>query len=326
MYNPFPLLPHPIRNYILTSVIGHGGFATVYKATNVLYNFEFAIKVVCKSSISESVNSTYLAEVNSLTKLDHPNVIRLYDFFSEDDNMFLVLEYCSGGTLEDKINRNELITKEDKIRVCSQIISAIKYCYEMKIAHRDIKAANVLFDCNGRVKVSDFGLSGFINHGSFTNEHKGTLSYLAPEVCQRGFFDPFKSDIWSLGVLFYRMFTSNFPFEGKSKDELRENIINGFYPEILTGSMLKPIRRMLIVNPDERISICQLSKMKEFVVPLSSATLQAIPKFKSQQIDTLNIKLNRRRSSLLYNQKIIAAKKQRHHSFNQAIGNTLTFT
>lgn len=78
----------------------------------------------------------------------------------------------------------------------------MKYCFDNSIAHQDIKAANVLFDRNGRVKVADFGLSVFIHPDDNIDQHKGTFAYLAPEVCQKGYFNPFKSDIWSLGVLY----------------------------------------------------------------------------------------------------------------------------
>ena len=96
MFNPYPNLPYQIKNYVLNSIIGQGGFAVVYKARNILYDRDFAVKVICQSKLSSA--STYEAEIQSLTQLDHPNVIRLYDFFKEDSNLFLVLEYCGGGT------------------------------------------------------------------------------------------------------------------------------------------------------------------------------------------------------------------------------------
>ena len=104
MNDPYPKLPHQVRNYVLNSIIGKGGFATVYKAVNVFYNIEFAVKMITPpKNESSRILRSFEAEVNALIKLDHPNVIRLYDFFEEDGHMFLVLEFCSGGTLENKI-------------------------------------------------------------------------------------------------------------------------------------------------------------------------------------------------------------------------------
>lgn len=302
MFNPYPNLPHKVRNYVLNSILGQGASSIVYRATNILYNIDFAVKVVFKSKVSERNTLTYEAEVNSLIKLDHPNVIHLYDFFNEDNNMFLVLEYCGGGTLEDKISSNEYIPEELKIKICMQIISALKYCYDMSIAHQDIKTANILFDNNGRIKVADFGLSGIINHDANINEHKGTLSYSAPEVCKLTSFNPFKSDIWSLGVLFYRLFTYSYPFEGKTREKLISAIQNGYYPDKVFGPIKKVIRKMIVVEPDDRITIDKLSKIDLFENSTKSS-LHPIFSQRNLQKDSLNIKLSKRRSSLIYNQK-----------------------
>lgn len=303
MFNPYPNLPHKIRNYVLNSIIGQGASAIVYKATNILYNIDFAVKVVFKSKVSDRNTRTYEAEVNSLVKLDHPNVIRLYDFFNEDNNMFLVLEYCGGGTLEDKILKDEVISENDKLKICSQIISALKYCYDMSIAHQDIKASNVLFDNNGRIKVADFGLSGIINHDANIDLHRGTLCYSAPEVCQIKSFNPFKSDIWSLGVLIYRLFTYSYPFEGSTKEDLKNSIINGYYQDRLSGQIKKIVKSMLVVNPDDRITINRLFHTDLFHPSKITAYPSLNSKVKILQKDSLNIKLSKRRSSLLYNQK-----------------------
>lgn len=303
MFDPYPHLPHRIKNYILNSVIGHGGFAVVYKATNTLYNVDFAIKVMSQVHHSEGNIKSFEAEVNSLSKLDHPNVIRLYDYFKEDHHLFLVLEYCSGGTLEGFISKNEELFVQDKIKICSQIISALKYCYDMSIAHRDIKTSNILFDSNGRVKVADFGLSQLIGHDKHFNSFCGSLRYLAPEICLKISFNPFKSDVWSLGVLFYRLFTYNYPFDGNTCQELKEKIIDGFYPELLSGSIGKVVRKMLTVSPFERISIENLSNMDFFAQKSTNVSPHCprIPLSQSQYQRKLSKKRNTFCSSAIFN-------------------------
>ncbi|KAK8865312.1 hypothetical protein M9Y10_010852 [Tritrichomonas musculus] len=294
MFNPYPNLPHKVRNYVLKSVLGQGSFAVVYKAVSLFYNTEFAIKVLCHSKNAEQNSLTYEAEINSLKKLNHPNVIRLYDYFDEDDKLFIVLEYCNGGTLEDRITRNEEISFDEKIRICSQLVSALKYCYDKSVAHQDIKTANVLFDNNGRIKIADFGLSGIINHEDNINLHRGTLQYSAPEVCQALSFNPFKSDIWSLGVLFYRLFTYSYPFEGHTKDELKKAIINGYYCEKINYDIRKAIDKMLIVNPDDRISIYKLAQMKLFDIPVNNPKKPYISSIKIYQFNSMNAGIKRK--------------------------------
>ena len=290
MFDPFPELPHVVRNYKLTSVIGKGGYGVVYKATNLNYNIDFAVKVIFpnkahrfsnastmdntqnefihKQKLEMKLNRTFDAEVRALLKLDHPHVIRLYDFFRENDYMFLVLEYCSGGSLEDRIKANEPMSDECKINICYQIISALKYCYDMNIAHRDIKAANVLFDSTGRIKVADFGLSQLMSdHDDNLNQFDGSLYYAAPEIYRKVSFNPFKSDIWALGVLFFRLFTYEYPFYMTNRAALKNQVLSGLYRHILTGKVAAIIKNMLVVDPGKRLNINDLAS-DSFFTPL----------------------------------------------------------
>lgn len=324
MFNPYPNLPHKIKNYVLNSILGQGSFAIVYKAVSLFYNTEFAIKVLCRSASTEQNTLTYEAEVNSLKKLNHPNIIRLYDYFSEDDHLFIVLEYCNGGTLEDKITQNEELSEDAKIRICSQLVSALKYCYDKSIVHQDIKTANILFDNNGRVKIADFGLSGIINHDENINLHRGTLHYSAPEVCKNSSFNPFKSDVWSLGVLFYRLFTYSYPFEGFTKDELKNAIINGYYCERISGDIRKVVDKMLVVNPDERISIDKLAKMKLFDISLNKVKRSGIIPIKMIQASSMNAKI-RGKSCMHFINNNEQRLVYRHCSFGHLTIKTPTF-
>lgn len=309
MNDPYPNLPHRLKNYVLNSVLGKGGFAFVYKAVNVFYNVEFAVKVITPPKEGyDRILRSFDAEVNALVKLDHPNVIRLYDFFSEDDHLFLVLEFCSRGTLENKISSGEIIPDPMKFKICSQILSALKYCYDQSISHRDIKASNILFDSNGRVKVADFGLSELIGHDENFNEFNGSLCYASPEICRKLAHNPFKSDVWSLGVLFYRLFTYSYPFNGRTKSELKDRIVEGFYSEKIQGPVGKIIRKMLTVDPENRITIDQLNEMELFKSPSQrtvSFNMVGCPNTKSYRIlqpkpNLIQTASSKRRYSLQY--------------------------
>ena len=127
------------------------------------------------------------------------------------------------------------------------------------------------FDNNGRVKISDFGLRLFIDPNENFSEFRGSLTYASPEICKKISYDPFKSDIWSFGVLFYRLFTYTYLFEGKTKQDVKNRIIDGNYPEKIHCSIGKVIRRMLVVSPEEPITIKQLYEMEMFS-PVSTNT------------------------------------------------------
>ena len=264
MFDPFPNLPHQIRQYKLLSVLGKGGYGVVYKAINTTYNMEMAIKVFPIAHI-ESLNKTdseinkqqksFDSEVRSLMNLDHPNVIRMYDYFKENGILFLVLEFCNGGTKLDEVKFLRSLTTKEKISICQQIASALDYCHKMKIAHRDIKASNVLFDSFGRVKIADFGLSEKMEFEHHLNDFVGSLIYAPPELIQRKAFSPFKGDIWSLGVLFHRILTGKYPWSKmKTKEDIKNSIIeNEFSRNSKTFVFSNLIRQMIVTNPDLRL-------------------------------------------------------------------------
>ncbi|OHT02259.1 CAMK family protein kinase [Tritrichomonas foetus] len=266
MFTPPQLeLPFRIKNYILTNVIGHGGFGTVYRAASTNYNdYEFAVKVM---KIPERVDEKHLAhilslesEVSALKKLDHPNMIRLYDFFREKEHVFLVLELCTNGTLDEKIAK---LSYKEKLKICSDIANGLKYCHENSFAHRDIKTVNILFDMNNRVKIADFGLSQFlVNKNQKTSKAEGSLNYISPEIIIKADNSPIKSDIWSFGVLIFRVFCNCYPFTGQDKREVMKNIRNCVYSSIKIPGELNPIvTRMLKMNPDERLTINKVCEM-----------------------------------------------------------------
>lgn len=265
MFNPFPKLPIKVNKYNLKSLIGQTEYTAVYKSTSILYDFYYAIKVFSLKTIT-SDNITILEnEIKSISKMSHPHIVQFYDFFRDDDNYYLVLEFCEGGSLQQKIkDKANDSSYSEKLHVCSQIISALKFFSENMISHGDIKASNILFNSKGEVKVSDFGLSRIIRHHEYYNGFGGSLRYNSPEICKNVSFDQFKSDIWSLGVLFYRFFSCCYPFEGRSINEIKGRIISGFYPERIVGPIAKIVKKMLSVQPDQRPTVSQLSKLEVF--------------------------------------------------------------
>lgn len=258
-------LPYSINNYVMDKVIGKGGFGEVYHATSRKYpGFEFAVKCTRYTPEHTAImEDSFKSEVSALMKLDHPNVVRLYDFFKQDDCLFLVLEYCPGKSLLERIRDQEVMTESRQLAIAGQIVSALAYCHRKRLAHRDIKEGNILFDAHGRVKVADFGLSKEFLPGDRFNQFNGSYLYAAPELFNKMEHDPFAADVWSLGVLFYRIANRQHPWPTDSKANAKKAIQYGSYREQnMKHPLMHLVKQMIIVNPDARVSMELLSDMK----------------------------------------------------------------
>ena len=259
--------PDGHATYEVHSLIGKGGYGEVYRATSNKYpNFEFALKVSPISpGRSAAILSAYESEVEGLKKIDHPNVVRIYDFFKDESEsrLYIVLEYCPGGDLEKRITKGERLSENDKVNFASQIASAIEVCHSQNIAHRDLKTSNILFDAYGRCKVADFGLCKELADGGLIDQFNGSLLYAPPEILRGVPHSPFAADIWSLGVLFYRLATGSYPWplEG-TREGLRAAIMAGEFRQVdVRTPLLSVVRKMIVVDPARRITIQDLMQL-----------------------------------------------------------------
>lgn len=202
------------HGYEIKDLIGKGSFSQVMLCHCKKYDKDFAIKRTSKYKIKES-------EYNTIKSLDHPNIVKLYDFFEDENAQYLVMEYCSNGTLRQK----KKISEEKFVTYAKQILKAISYCHSMNIAHRDIKPDNILIDQYGQIKLADFGLAKKFEIDEKSDDSCGTIRCFSPEKLSSSSFCPFKADIWALGITFFYMITGCFPFEAKSLEELKHYII-----------------------------------------------------------------------------------------------------
>jgi serine/threonine protein kinase len=209
-------------NYIRQ--IGQGRFGNVLLIYSEKYRQYFALKQSKNSSTTKFFN-----EFQLLSQLIHPNIISLYSMIEINSVDCIVLEYCSGGTLNDLIKSYGPIKPLKLYLYCSQILSAVQYLHENNIAHQDIKPSNILLDSHNRIKLADFGFSQHIN----SNENTifcGSKLFMAPEIWKfiEG-YDPFLADIYSLGVSFYCMSQGKPPFSATHERDLKSLILNGYY-------------------------------------------------------------------------------------------------
>lgn len=264
-------LPCVIRNYRFLKLIGKGGFSVVYLVQNVKFKSQFVAKVIPLSSDLANLELISLeSEVSSLKTLNHPHIIRLYDHFVEGRYYYLILEYCPNGSLTNEIANQKPMSHDKFIIVARQIIDALSFCHSHSIAHRDIKLGNILLDKYGRVKLADFGISLQTSGGSHTQSFSGSIEYEAPEILNKQPHDPFKADIWALGVLFAFMANGQSPWGScDTLGKLRKFVNAGKYHlrRFVPKDICDVIAQMIVVEPTSRISIEQLKKLPIFNDP-----------------------------------------------------------
>ena len=245
-----------IRDYIFIEELGRGGFSIVYKVINQKYQDTFVAKVISiNSSQNRSSINLFEAEIKSLMKINHPNVIKLYDFFRENDFFILILEYCPGGTLQDELEKKNFFSGDRLNFICCKLLEALNACHLNGIAHRDIKTSNILIGKYDQIKLSDFGLSHFKNNFDSKSENFcGTFIYKSPEILRNTRFDPFKADIWALGIVFYELSTGKLPWNFNNFNELKKQICTQIInpPETININFINIILLMTQHDPNKR--------------------------------------------------------------------------
>jgi calcium-dependent protein kinase len=219
-----------IRQYYkFKEVLGGGHFGTVrigYKRDEEPKIF-YAIKSISKKNLSTKDFEDLIKEVEILSSLDHPNIIKFYETYNDQYYFHIVMELCKGKEVFDKIIEEGHITEQKVAKYIYKVLSAISYCHSNGITHRDLKPENILFenaDPDSEIKLIDFGLSRKYNSKEKMHTILGTPYYVAPEVL-KGDYDE-KCDIWSIGALSYIMLSGDPPYNGNSNNEIFNKIMN----------------------------------------------------------------------------------------------------
>ncbi len=201
--------------YEITELIGEGGMAEVYKAHDVLDNKEVAVKILRKEfSKSEEFQRRFRNESKAIAVLSHPNIVKVYDMCFSEKIQYIAMEYIDGITLKDYIDSEHVLNWKDAVHFIIQILRALQTAHNRGIVHRDIKPQNIMLLTDGTIKVMDFGIAKFAREESMTatDQAIGTVHYISPEQA-RGDVTDEKSDIYSVGVMFYEMLTGQKPFD-----------------------------------------------------------------------------------------------------------------
>ena len=201
--------------YEITELIGVGGMADVYKATDIIDNKLVAVKILKKEfAENEEFLRRFRNESKAIALLSHPNIVKIYDVGFSDKLQFIVMEYIDGITLKEYIDNEQVLTWKDSVHFIIQILRALQHAHDRGIVHRDIKPQNIMLLTDGTIKVMDFGIAKFARGDSSTQTDQaiGTVHYISPEAA-RGDETDEKSDIYSVGVMLYEMLTGKKPFD-----------------------------------------------------------------------------------------------------------------
>lgn len=204
--------------YLIDRLVGTGGMARVYKATDETLGRAVAIKLLnARHAHDEAFVERFMREASAAAKLNHPNIVQVYDRGEAENSYYIAMEYVDGVTLKDLIRSRGALPESESIAYGEQALNALRFAHRNGIVHRDIKPHNMMVDTEGRLKIADFGIaragsdSGLTEVGSIV----GTAQYLSPEQAQ-GHTVNAPSDLYSMGVVLFEMVTGRVPFEGES--------------------------------------------------------------------------------------------------------------
>ena len=257
-----------ISHYEIGKVIGKGAYASVKICKNKITQEKFAMKIYEKKILNDNIKKKcILREIEILKKLNHPNIVKLYDTIISDKNILLIQELVNGISLRDFYNkeiRNQRNISEKKYKILTiifkQIFSAFDYIHKKNIFHRDIKLENILLTKNYEIKIIDFGFGLYNPRNYLQKFFCGTPNYMAPEIIMKKEYDGQKADMWSLGILLYKLFCADFPFKGKDEKDLYRHIIKGKYKikEYVPDLIKIIIDKILRPKPYQRINCDQI--------------------------------------------------------------------
>lgn len=255
-------LPFTINEYLFEQVIGTGSFGVVFKVYHYGYKRVFAGKMLFAKEEKASSNSIE-SEINILIQLMHPNIIKIYEYFEYKNRLVMIFQFCSNGTLKNLIQPGVGIQRDLINPFIKQIVEALAYLHDNQIAHLDIKTTNVFVDNFMRPLLADFGLSCHIEGVEQMNSFSGSFVYRSPEMIQQLPYDPYKADVWALGVTFFMMVTGNSPWQMFNAQVMKNSIINGQFdmPQNVDPDVAAMIRMMLTVDPIMRPSIAEIARL-----------------------------------------------------------------
>lgn len=267
-----------ILNYKILSVLGEGGMGTVYLAEHSVLNKKSAVKVLHPQYINNpQIRERFKNESILLSKLKHPNIVGVYDFYEDEKGLFIFMEYFEGTPLDEYIaEKSGPIASERAIPIMKKVLDGFAYAHSQGVIHRDIKPSNIMIDDSDNIKILDFGIAKIIDEDKSLTKtgQMGTVFYMSPEQVN-GVKVSEKSDIYSLGVTFYQILTGMNPYGDLTTEfEVMNKIVKDPLPNPQTiypgipDFLCTILTKTLQKDPANRFSSC-----REFITALDDKTM-----------------------------------------------------
>ncbi len=258
------------EHYKVLNKLGQGTFGSVYRVVHIKTDLIRAMKMIKKNTINlQDDDRKLLKEIQILIQIDHPNIIKIYEYFQDETYFYIITEFVSGGELYDTISKWKNFNEDKAAYIMRQLLSAVNYLHSHNIVHRDLKPENMMVEKSSNkkdknnqeainIKLIDFGTCNYYDGKTKLTLKVGTPYYIAPEVLRRSYTE--KCDLWSCGVILYILLCGYPPFSGDSTEEIIEAVISGKFT--MDGSEWKKVSsaakdlvsRLLEFKPDKRLS------------------------------------------------------------------------
>lgn len=260
-------ISHNGITYKKKEYLGKGGFAQCFKYMNIVTGEDVAIKVIDKKTLYKSRTlKKLLYEISIHKSLEHNNIVRFIDFFEDSKNVYIILELCENGNLNDYFKSKKTLGEEEVRIYLRQLICGLKYWHEHNIIHRDLKLGNLLLSRDRKlIKLGDFGLSSRLEYKEQRRRTIwGTPNYIAPEIISAKTTHSFEVDVWSLGIIIYILLFGSAPFGAKVIKETYRKIKQGEYkfpshPKV-SDEARNLITQMLKNDSSKRITLDELNE------------------------------------------------------------------
>ncbi len=257
----------PFRFYEKLNILGEGSFGTVFNVVHKNTGFFRAMKIIDKkfASLDEDSEANLINEINILKTLDHPNIIKVFEYYNTKKKLYIINELCSGGELFDKIQKEKYFTENVAAHIMKQIFSAVHFCHSNNVIHRDLKPENILIESEKEfnkeffhVKIIDFGTSDVIKKNKMLTMQIGTPYYIAPEILKNKYNE--KCDLWSCGVIMYILLCGIPPFYAEDDEDIYKLVKIGKYKmsgkewEVVSSEAKDLIKNLLKKDISKRYS------------------------------------------------------------------------